>query len=185
LLKSDRNKFLMDWSRDGRYLLYGQEDPQTKKEGLWVIPAAGEHKPVPYTEGKFDQRNGRFSPDGRWVAYSSDESSKVQVYVQSFPSGSGRWQISTSGGDRPKWRRDGKELYYLAPGGKLMSVPVKTGASFEPGVPKLLFETWVRGELAEFDVSADGQRFLMLAPEEGVPAAPAVVLVNWAAAKKK
>ena len=186
LLKNNKNNFLMDWSRDGRYLLYGEsEDAKSQKEGLWVLPMAGDRKPVRYTAGNFDDREARFSPDGRWVAYSSDESSSRQVYVQSFPAGSGKWQISTEGGSRPRWRADGKELYYLAPGGRLMAVEVKSSATFEPGVPKLLFETWDQGFVCEPTPPRDGHRFVMLAPEEGVAPTPAIVLLNWTAGLKK
>jgi Tol biopolymer transport system component len=184
LLKSERNKFVMDWSRDGQYVLYGEQEPKLAKEGLWVLPMKGDSKPVSYLPADFDYRDARFSPDGRWVAYDSNESSPIQVYVQSFPAGSGKWQISTEGGSLPRWRSDGKELYYLAPGAKLMAVDVDTTAGFRPGPPKLLFETWVRG-LSEYGVSKDGQRFLTLAPEEGFTPTPATVLVDWTAALKR
>jgi serine/threonine protein kinase/Tol biopolymer transport system component len=186
VLRSEQNKFVMDWSRDGRnLLLYGETDSKTGKEGLWVLPMAGERKPVTYLPPDFEYRDARFSPDGRLVAYASDEASTVQVFVQSFPSGSGRWQISTQGGSRPRWRADGRELYYLAPGGKLMAVDVKPGAAFNASPPKLLFETWIRGYLAEYDVSHDGQKFVMLAPEEGAAATPATLLLNWTTLLKK
>ncbi len=185
LLKNRQNKFLMDWSRDGRFLLYGEADPATGKEGLWVLPLEGDKKPQPYLAPDFDYRGARFSPDGRFVAYDSDEASTVQVFVQSFPAGHGKWQISTQGGDRPRWRADGKELYYLAPGGKLMAVEISAAAGLNPSPPKLLFETWIRGALAEYEVSRDGQRFLVLAPEKDASPMPATVLLNWTSLLKK
>jgi len=133
----------------------------------------------------FDHRGGRFSPDGRFVAYSSDEASTVQVYVQSFPAGHGKWQISTDGGDRPMWRGDGKELYYLAPGGKLMAVPIGAGPAFNPGRPVVLFDTWIRGALNEYGVTRDGQKFVMLAPEKDVVPTQATVILNWTTRLKK
>src|SRR5262249_39741337 len=132
VLKNERNKFLMDWSRDGRYLLYGEQDPKKRREDLWVLPINGNkpaenQPPTPYVRNDFDHRDGRFSPDGRWVAYSSTESSRSEVYVQSFPAGPQRVQISVNGGGWPRWRDDGQELFYLEPGGKLMAVDLSAG----------------------------------------------------------
>ena len=181
LFKNGQNKFLMDWSSDGKQLLYGETDPKNGREGLWVLPMAGDRQPQPYLPPDFDYRGARFSPDGRFIAYESDEASRLQVFVQSFPAGNGKWQISTDGGDRPEWRSDGKELYYLAPGGTLMAVEVTTNPTFKVGPPKALFATWIRGALNEYGVSRDGQRFVMAAPEEGVLATPASLILNWTA----
>ena len=185
LLKNDRNKFLTDWSRDGRYILYGEQDPATRKSDLWVLPTTGERKPVPCVRSEFEKRDGRFSPDGRWIAYWSDESSGPQIYVQSFPAGSGKWQISTDGGTRPCWRDDGKELFYMDGGGRLMAVDVKPGAGFEAGPPKLLFETGIVSTLIHFDVARGGQRFLMPVPEGGMETPPVTMILNWTAGLRK
>src|SRR5262249_17228458 len=110
LLQSDLPKFCEDWSPDGRYLLYHQTHPKTQND-LWVLPlappAGSERKPFPFLQTRFNESEGRFSPDGRWIAYVSDEASRRQVFVQSFPAGTGKWLISTSGGSEPQWRRDG------------------------------------------------------------------------------
>ncbi len=189
LLKNDRNKFLTDWSRDGRYLFYSEQDPKTKNSDLWVLPMTGERKPVLYVHSEFEKRNGRFSPDGRWVAYTSEESSTPQVYVQPFPAGSGKWQISTDGGTRPRWRDDGKELYYMDLGGRLMAVDVKAGGApsgpFEVGVPNLLFETGSVISLLQYDVARGGQRFVMPVAEGGAEASPVTVILNWTAGLQK
>jgi len=179
LLSSDRNKFLMDWSRDGRWLLYGEADPAGTKEGLWIVPAHGDRKPVPYVPADADHRDGRFSPDGHFVAYTSDESSTPQVYVETFPAGGGKWQISTSGGTNPRWRGDGRELYYLSPGAELMAAAITPAPRFAPETPVKLFDTWIRSYLANFDVSPDGQRFLILAPGEDFVPTPMNILINW------
>jgi len=184
LLKSDRNKFLTDWSPDGRYLLYGDQDPKTKNSDLWVLPMTGERRPSLYVHSDFDKREARFSPDGRWVAYAANEASRMQVYVQSFPAGPERFPISTDGGSRPRWRDDGRELYYLSPGGGLMAVEVKTGGAFLAGTPKLLFETGIINPLVYFDTTTAGQRFVMpVAPS--VAPEPVTVILNWTASLKR
>ena len=132
----------------------------------------------------------RFSPDGKWIAYSSDESGRREVYVQGFaadrvPAAAvGKWQISTAGGDKPRWRHDGKELFYIAPDNKMMAVPVKLGPPFEPGVAVPLFETRVAG-FFPYDVSPDG-RFLLYTPSEAeAPASsPVTIVLNWQAELK-
>ena len=115
----------------------------------------------------------------------TNETGTYQIVVKAFPDPNGNpTTVTAKGGIFPTWRGDGRELYYLAPGGKLMAVEVKPGATFNPGAPKLLFDTWVRGYLTEFDVSRDGQKFLMLAPAENFLPTPATVLMNWPAALK-
>jgi Tol biopolymer transport system component len=177
VLRNDRNKFLSDWSRDGRFLLYGQS-AGTNHTDLWTLPMIGDHKPMLYLRRTGEMRGGCFSPDGRWVAYQSDESSRYEIYVQSFPAGAEKVQISTNGGTRPKWRADGKELYYLTLTGTLMAVPVKPGPAFAAGVPETLFQTWSSGILLGYAASRDGGRFVFLAPEEERAAEPVTVILN-------
>src|SRR5262249_51736696 len=160
LLASDRNKFVMDWSRDGRWLLYGESDPVTNREALWTLAMTGEQRSAVFLPATADYRDARFSSDGRFVAYSSDESTAAQVYVEAFPPGGGKWQISSTGGIRPHWRADGRELYYLGPHAELMAVPMTLTPQLTAGTPVKLFDSWARGVLAGYDVSADGQRFL-------------------------
>jgi Tol biopolymer transport system component len=183
LLKSSNRKFPSDWSQDGRFIVYYQIDPKTKRD-LWVLPVASDQKPFPFLQTEANEVGGQLSPDGRWMAYASDESGVYEVYVQSFPSGGGKRQVSTKGGIGPRWRRDEKELLYYAPDGKLIAVEVKGGASFEAGQPRALFELHSgNGVVTEppYAVTADGQRFLLntLVDESG--GAPLTVVVNWQA----
>ena len=132
MLKSNEAKKTDDWSPDGKYILYEKVDPKSKFD-LWVLPTSGDNKPVPYLQTESNEAHARFSPNGKWVAYASDESGRTELYVQSFPAGRGKWQISTSGGDQPSWRRDGKELFYVAPDGKLRAVEIEEADStFQP-----------------------------------------------------
>jgi len=132
LLKSDYTKLPTDWSRDGRFIIYHQIDPKTKVD-VWVLPApgSGEAKPFPLVRTEANEAVGTLSPDGRWLAYVSDVSGRFEVYVQSFPDGGGKQQVSTGVGNYPRWRRDGRELFYYAGDGKLMAAPVEGGESFE------------------------------------------------------
>jgi Tol biopolymer transport system component len=190
-----------DWSPDGRYLLYNFLDLKTNHRDLWVLPdPAGppeNHKPMPYLRTPFDKRQAQFSPDGHWIAYASDESGpgQYQIYVQSFPAGAGKFQVSTgAGGTQPRWRRDGKEIFYLAANGKLMAVEAQTAPRFEAKAPQALFDPRIpRNRLPPwvdfgYDVTADGKRFLVnsdpTAPESSA-SAPITVMVNWLAALKR
>ena len=186
LLKTDNNKFPQDWSSDGRFILY-TEVAQGTKSDLWVLPLSGEQKHFPYLQTDFNEVQGRFSPDGKWVAYASDESGTWEVYVQSFPAPGGKWQVSTNGGAQPQWRRDGRELFYLSSDRKLMAVAVKgNGSTFERDAPKELFGLRLQtvglpGPRNYFVVAADGQRFLVAsAPEERITL-PTTVVLNWTA----
>jgi len=175
-----------DWSRDGKYLIYNY--PSGPHADLRVLPLAGDRKPVTYLDTAFYTSQSQFSPNGRWVAYYSNESGTKEVYVQGFsldPSQPrGKWQISTGGGELPRWRRDGKELYYHF-GTQYFAVEVKTdGPSFVAGVPKPLFEAHAVGSTGSggspYVVTSDGQRFLVLAAtDEKTPSSPIDVAVNW------
>jgi len=182
LLKTAHTKLPLDWSSDGKYLLYWEHDSRNGFD-LWVLPMTGERKPMPFLRTEFNEWSGMFSPDGRWIVYQSDESARNQIYVQSFPPGSGKWQISAEGGEYPAWRRDGKELYYLTLDGDLMAVEIKIGAALHAGVPKRLFKASVTG--TPYDVSADGRRFLMPVPVESGTTGLINVVVNWRAELKQ
>ncbi len=181
LLKSNQAEHAQDWSPDGRFILYRTYGVKTKSD-IWVLPMFGDRKPYPFLDREFDEPFARFSPDGRWVAYTSDETGTSEVYVREFQ-GSGRsWRVSINGGSLPRWRRDGKELFYFS-GEKLMAVDVKAGgSSFEPGVPKLLFE---KNGTRNYDVSGDGQRFLVAVPVEESSSEPITVVLNWTADLKR
>jgi eukaryotic-like serine/threonine-protein kinase len=190
LLKSDQDKFATDWSRDGRFVIYRQTDPKTKSD-VWGLPVAGngEAQPFPVLRTEANEVGAALSPDGRWLAYASDESGLYEVYVQSFPKGGGKRQVSTGGGNHPRWRRDGRELFYYAADGKLMAAPVQRGESFEVGAAIALFEFRAGNALtsirAPYAVTADGQRFLINAVVETEPNAPLTVVVNWTAGVKR
>jgi Tol biopolymer transport system component len=192
VLKSTNYAIPTGWSLDGRFIVYYEIDPKTKRD-LWVLPLFGDRKPFPFLQTESSETAGQVSPDGRWMCYISDQSGAFEVYVRSFPSGSGQWLVSTKGGTGPYWRRDGKELFYYASDGKLMAVDVKgplpdgrVGASFEAGSPHVLFE-FRSGSFfpyAPYTVTADGQRFLLntLVDESG--GAPLTVVVNRTAQLK-
>jgi len=151
------------------------------------MPSGTERKPIPFVVTQADETFGQFSPDGKWIAYSSDESGRREVYVQGFdPTRSpavavGKWLISTAGGDKPRWARNSKELYYIAPDRKLMAVPLKIAPTFEPGVAIPLFDTRTIGFIP-YDVSADG-RFLVntVSDVAASTSAPVTIVLNWQA----
>jgi eukaryotic-like serine/threonine-protein kinase len=187
LLKSDYVKIPTDWSRDGRFIIYHQIDPKTKVD-VWVLPAASSSEAKPLVRTEANEAAGTLSPNGRWLAYVSDVSGRFEVYVQSFPGGGGKQQVSTGGGSYPRWRQDGRELFYYAGDGKLMAVSVRSGESFEVGESAPLFEFragTLLTNLAPYVVTADGQRFLISAVVDTEPNAPLTVVVNWAAGLKK
>jgi serine/threonine protein kinase len=194
VLHTDVNTSTLDWSPDGKFILYSDYQDKTKYD-LWLLPLEGDRKPIPYLQTPFNELRAQFSPDGHWVAYSSDESGRFEVYVQTVPVAGPKWQISTAGGDFPKWRRDGKELYYIAADQQLMAVPVKTGSgssgAFEPGAPMPLFriEPFAPSTMAAspYLPTANGERFLVNVQlgGEGMQAPPITLVLNWAAGLKK
>jgi Tol biopolymer transport system component len=190
LLRSSTTKYATDWSTDGKFILYENQDPKTKFD-LWVLPMFGDHKPMPYLRTDSNETKARFSPDGRWVAYVSDESGRAEVYVQSFPTTGGKRQISTGGGGQIQWRRDGKELFYLTSGGKLMAVEINASAStLQVGVAKSLLGVHVLqnnfpGIRNSYLATSDGQRFLVSNPTEDTSSAPITVVLNWTSLLKR
>jgi eukaryotic-like serine/threonine-protein kinase len=205
LLESPNFKIPMHWSPDGRFLLYTEVDPKTGYD-LWALPIAGEaqgraerersakpqekaaalnndRKPVPVVHTPQEERGGQFSPDGRWVAYQSNENGRFEIYVQPFPAGSGKWQVSTAGGTDPRWRHDGKELFFMSPDAKLMAAPVEaSGATFEAASPVVLFQTRAAAGgnanlKQQYDVSRDGRFLINQATEEST--APITLILNW------
>jgi Tol biopolymer transport system component len=178
-LESPDNRNPEDWSPDGRYLSF-QAVPGTGKRTnqLWIAETGGSRKAFPFSADADTQGDSRFSPDGRWIAYDSDISGKSEVYVRPFPEGAGRWQISTAGGFLPHWRSDGKEIYYMTPDFKIMAVPVGTSQTFRAGAPSPLFATHPGGG-QPFDVSADGQRFLVIAAPSDQASPPFSFVLNW------
>jgi eukaryotic-like serine/threonine-protein kinase len=191
LFKSDQDKQPTSWSRDGRFLLFNSLDPKTTSD-IWVLPLEGDRKPVPFLHTEFIEAQAAFSPDGRWVAYASLESGGPEVYVRPFsPPGaagstsvSGKWQISKAGGVNPRWRGDGKELFYSTQDGRVMAVEVTANPSFQAGIPQPLFN--VAPNASNLQVTPDGKRFLIAAPPQQTNAeVPITVLLNWPALLKK
>ncbi|MDA2930287.1 hypothetical protein MYX84_10115 [Acidobacteria bacterium AH-259-O06] len=186
LLESNEPKAVEDWSLEGRFILYSMHTPKTEGD-LWGLPLFGDREPIPLLRQAFSEGEAQVSPDGRWIAYTSDESGRNEVYVQSFPEPAGKWQISTAGGSQARWRRDGKELFYTA-GQRIMAVEVKTdSARFEVGFSKALFETRLREHFHRnrFVVTADGRRFLVNRLVEEAASAPITVVLNWTAEVKQ
>jgi Tol biopolymer transport system component len=186
LLVSDLDKVPADWSRDGRYVaFYVLSAPQTRND-LWILPLTGDRKPFPFLQTQFNEGQGRFSPDGRWIAYASDESGRSEVYVAPFPGPGGKWQVSTAGGVWPRWDRGGKELYYRASDNRLMVAEVNGAASaFAVGAVRPLFTLPGTGQASAYEVTPDGQRFLVNALSEASMAVPITLLVNWPALLRK
>jgi dipeptidyl aminopeptidase/acylaminoacyl peptidase len=155
---------------------------------LWLLPTSGDRKPVPFLKTQFNVYQGQVSPDSKWIAYTSNESGRNEIYVQSFPTGGGRWLVSSSGGSLARWRRDGKELFYRAPDGRLMVAPVRqTAQGLEFGTPVPLFRiSEPQGIFSyPYDLSPDGQKILALVPGQVAgDAASLNVIVNWDAKAK-
>jgi serine/threonine protein kinase/dipeptidyl aminopeptidase/acylaminoacyl peptidase len=176
-----RDKFPLSWSPDGRFLLVN-EVLGALRGSLLVLPVAPGSKPYKYPNSGFSEIPAEFSPDGKWIAYVSNEGGRKEVYVTTFPELSGRWQVSQTGGDYPRWRRDGKELFFLT-ADRMMSAEVNaTGPQFAVGVVKPLFDTrWVPAR-SVYDVTADGSRFLMVTWDPSPTDAGFNIVVNWPAA---
>ncbi|MGH9366633.1 MAG: protein kinase domain-containing protein [Thermoanaerobaculia bacterium] len=180
LLENKEMKLASDWSRDGRYIAYSSRNPKTNWD-VWVLPTFGDRKPIPVVVGQFTEQVPAFSPDGRFLAYQSNESGRMEIYAQSFPGPGGKWQVSTAGGSDPVWRADGKELFYRAPDQKLMAVDIRIAESFQAGIPQPLFLGRVQPGTArnKFLATADGQRFLFVAPLGREAMTPTTVVLNW------
>jgi Tol biopolymer transport system component len=176
-----------DVSPDGRFLVYERSASKARTNlDLWIMPLTGEGKATPFLEAPFSESEARVGPDGRWLAYTSDESGRGEVYVTSFPGHEGKWQISSGGGSAPRWRRDGREIFYVAPDSRIHSVEVRPGGAFEAGAPKPLFATQIaRLPLAFYDVTADGQRFLVTEFVRTEESEPITLVVDWTAGLKK
>ncbi len=193
LLLSQNAQYVTSWSADGRYLLYFSINSGPTFD-LWVLPMTGTRKPFAFLQSSFTKVWGQFSPNGRWVAYESNESGRDEIYVRRFvkpgdaadstAAQAGQWQVSTAGGIYPTWRADGKELFYIDPAGMMMAAPITvTGSTVVPGTPVTLFQTNVLGggndnaQGRQYDVAPDG-RFMINRVLDSA-AAPITLIQNW------
>ena len=195
LFKSDQLIQPTDWSRDGRFIVYARRDPWSQWD-LWVVPASpdpqrGERKPELFLQTPFNEHHGHLSVDGRWMAYASDESGRSEVYLRAFPPQSSRWQISTDGGVEPRWRPDGKELFYVSPDGALMAVALQFhDMKVEPSTARALFKahfgTFGAGDMWRpvYAPGDNGRRFLVNIVVEQTAPSPVTMVLNWPAALK-
>ncbi|MBL8205841.1 MAG: protein kinase [Blastocatellia bacterium] len=190
LFESANRKIPLQWSPDGRFILYRESDPQTRFD-LWMLPLEGERKPWPWLKTQFMESTGDgISPDGKWMAYSSDESGRNEVYIQAFvpgvPASGSRWPISIGGGQQTRWRRDGRGLYYHL-NGKMMEVDVSLGAKVEAGLPRELFDSRTIGADINraWNMTKDEQRFLFVTNADEASVPPFTVVLNWMAEVKK
>jgi len=186
LFKSHRSNVPTDWCAAvggpaaGRAIIFVTNDEKTQSD-VWMLPPAGDQKPVPLLQTPFNEDEARCSPDGRWLAYSSDESGRHEIYVTSFPKPGGKWPVSSGGGTQPRWRQDGTELFYLAPDRTVTSVRVGAGSTFEVGAATPLFQ--IRG--TSYAASADGRRFVTNDPIGEPSAQPITLVLNWTAGLRK
>jgi eukaryotic-like serine/threonine-protein kinase len=194
LLANGNAKGPTQWSRDGRFIVYTELDPKTRLD-IWVLPmdTGKDRQPVRFLRSEFNELHGQLSPDSHWMAYTSDDSGQREVYVRPFPPGDGETRISIAGGEQPRWRGDGRELFFVGGDGKMMAVAVKatTGLkpTFEAAAPQPLFETrlaqFVENAAFEYDVTADGKRFLLDTVAGGTSAPVLNVVLNWDAGLRK
>ena len=189
MVEGESPQWASSWSSDGRFVTYMTA---TAALDLWVVPMDGDGKPELFLSTPFAESDGAFSPDGRWFAYASDESGRVEVYVRPFPPGGGKWQVSDGGGGYPRWSRDGRELFYRTDEGIMVASVEAIGDTFRAGKPRRVLEGSFRGGLgglplagnvfADWDVAPDSQRFVMFPSVEdsGQQEHPHVTLVtHW------
>jgi Tol biopolymer transport system component len=184
LVRDDQDKFAQSWSPDGQLLLYVTTAPGGGEQDMWVVPMTRDRTPTPYLATEFMEGVGaQFSPDGRSVAYTSNESGRQEVYVASFPVPSSKWPVSTTGGLLPRWRGDGREIFYFeAANSRVMAAEVtREGAALRIGTVRPLFSVRPAGGRKFWDVSPDGQRFLVNTALATPDEAPLTLLVNWSA----
>ncbi|MGI8783215.1 MAG: protein kinase domain-containing protein [Acidobacteriota bacterium] len=182
LLSGGDRQFPSSWSQDGQLLAYHETSSQTSGD-IWILPMKGDRKPRVFLNTPSDERCPVFSPDGKWLAYSSNATGRKEIYVQPYPGPGGKWQISSEGGEQPLWARNGRELFYRN-GDKVMIVAVSTQPTFHSSTPTLLFEGQYSrafaGNFTDYDISPDGRHFVMSKePEQKGPATRVNVVLNW------
>ena len=196
LLPGESNLRPYQYSPDGKFVVYASTDPKTNLDLMLlpIDPDARARKPIPLLNSTFNELHGQFSPDQHWIAYTSDASGRREIYVQSFPTADNVIPISITGGEMPRWRGDGKELFFMGADGKIMGVSITIGngqkPSLQPATPVSLFQSDfisspTVNNVFQYDVTADGQRFVVLDNRGGAESAPLNVVVNWNAAFRK
>ncbi len=188
VVESEGQKYAHSWSADGRYIAYNRSKSKTDLDfDLWIAPLFGDRKPFPFLQTEFDGHLPAFSPDGRWLAYESRQSGKSEIYVASFPTPNTKLQVSTAGGSTPRWRRDGKELFYLALDNKMMAADImRTDSTLKVGAVRPLFQVRaVREWDGSYDVSPDGQSFLINTIPEQALSTPITLVLKWTAGLKR
>jgi serine/threonine protein kinase/Tol biopolymer transport system component len=187
LVADDVDKYPQSWSPDGRFLLYVAVGGSTGAQELWVLPLTGTNRrPFRFLQTRFSTGTGQFSPDGRWIAFRSNETGRFDVYIVGFLDPGEKWPVSTGGGNLPRWRRDGREIFYVGPGNVLMSADVTAGgARVDVSAARRLFQVRPVTPRYYYDVSADGQRFLVNTAVESSASIPVTLLVNWPDLLKK
>jgi serine/threonine protein kinase len=176
------------FSHDGRYLVYSRHVPKSEPTNhLWVLPLFGDGKPFPIVQTTFDERFAAISSDGKWIAYQNNESGAYEIYVTPFPGGGAKWQVSTNGGISPKWRKDGKELYFIDGLDNIVAVDVNASANaVHLGVPHALFQAvGIQREYGPYDVTADGKKFLINSGNVNASSDPLTLVLNWPSQLKK
>jgi Tol biopolymer transport system component len=186
LFNSETAKYPTSWSSDGRFIVFDNWALKSKGS-VWLLSLPDKQARPLLQATAYDQFQGRISPDGRFVAYSSNESGRLEVYVQPIVSTGEKWRISTNGGGQPFWRGDGKELYYLTYEGRIMCADISTSKKFETTVPRQLFQTNIKNTDPGFSyaATADGQRFLVNTYVQNNNVAPMTIVLNWANDLKK
>jgi eukaryotic-like serine/threonine-protein kinase len=188
LVSSDGMEYPDSVSPDGRYLIYDRKLIKSEVNyHIWVLPLSGGGKPFPIVQTAFEERDGEISPDGKWMAYRNNESGRSEIYITAFPRGGAKWQVSTNGGTNPRWRKDGKELYFLDSSENIVAVDVNTSSdAVNLGVPHALFQALsIQPEYGPFDVTADGKKFLLNSGNLKEGSAPFTLVENWPSELKK
>jgi dipeptidyl aminopeptidase/acylaminoacyl peptidase len=186
LLSTSTPKFPMDWSRDGRFLLYDSLEPKGGTD-IWALQLDGDRKPHEVVRTDFNERQGQFSPDGKWIAYQSDKTGRFEIYLRRFPGPGGDSSVSTDGGNQVRWSPNGRELFYIGTDDRLMAVPMRfssDGETAEPGTPQALFvtnvgSTAINTNRQQYVVAPDGQSFVMNSVIGEPSTSPITVILNW------
>ena len=187
LESTDSFEYPRSISPDGRYLIYERKVPKSETGyHLWALPLFGDGRSFPIVQDAFDEGEPTVSPDGKWMAYQSNESGRREVYITAFPGGGAKWQVSSNGGIAAKWRRDGKELFFLDPADNLVAVDVTSGEAVRLGAPHALFQAvGIQRDFGPYDVTMDGKKFLINSGNLKEGTEPVTLVLNWAAELKR